>query len=79
MTIAAPVAFDSHKYGVSVGTSFVEVPRALGAPSGQSGMGVCIWARDKMSDKNIIAEIKSVFMEFLHKFWHFARQKSTPC
>jgi hypothetical protein len=57
------VAFvGSAKYGVSVGISLLEVPSVPGAPSGQSGMGFCIWARDKIKDENKIAAERSVFM-----------------
>jgi hypothetical protein len=42
--------------------SLLEVPSAPGAPFGQSGMGVCIWARDKIRDENKIAAEKKVFM-----------------
>jgi hypothetical protein len=42
--------------------SLDDAPSAPGAPSGQSGTGVCMSARENMSDENKIAEVKMVFM-----------------
>src|SRR5258708_33375348 len=68
--MAAPVAFvGSEKYGVSVGMSLVELPSAPGAPSGQSGMEVCISARDKIRDENKTAAAKNFFIFQNHFFF----------
>ena len=44
-TITTPVAFvASGRYGMSMGMLLLEVPSVSGAPSGQSGTGICISA-----------------------------------
>ena len=46
----------------SFGVVLYEMATGRAAPFGQSGIGVCICARDKMSEETKIAEAKSVFM-----------------